>query len=117
MAARATLIVAAQNAYDDVFTKFGAANALVLAFSQYLADVLAAFPDDGSAATRTVSNWLVPGFEVKETMQGGIESLRVFNNVAQVVYRLSYAAYYAQLANRITAAQAAAVLAAYNDNF
>lgn len=120
MAIAANLEDAAQIAYDNLQAK-NLALTLYTDFGNFIQDLIAVFPDDGTQAERTVGNWIVVGMAAKTAVAAsvfvGVVPARKFNALALFVFRLCEAARNAQNAGRITAAQGNAILAAYNARF
>lgn len=84
---------------------------------QFCTDVAAAFTGEGTAAERTVTNWIpLIRAAVQGLGSGGI-SYSGLPGCIDVIFRICQAARWADARSRISSAQATAILDAYNDNF
>lgn len=83
--------------------------------------VAAAIPfSDTTPNDRPVLNWLVPLTALSTQMTANADTplpQAMFNAAVDYIYRMCFAGAFAQSAGRITNAQAAALLAAWNANF
>lgn len=73
--------------------------------------------DPNNAAQRTVRNWIVQGKLVQDQTPAGVTNAQQTQNVVNAACRVMYAAQAAAAAGRISAAQEAAVLTAWNNSF
>lgn len=121
MAAAATLTEAAQIAWDNLAQyNFAGLQTALSRLSAFVGDMETEFPDDGTQAERAVSNWIVIGRMAVTSIGLGIGGYipdRKFSVAALWLYRFCWAAATAESAGRITAPQAAAILADYNTRF
>jgi len=114
---------AASQAYGLIAAQWEAGT-LQVAFAGFNADVATVFPSQGgdnTAPERTVSNWLVSGKSIENDIPMGpaMASYLTVNQASQYVFQICWAADDASTSVplRITVAQAAAILAAFNANF
>lgn len=113
--AAGTLEQAANLSYERAALRW-TANTLRANFQAYIV-ACAAVVTDATANDRTVGNWLVPMTALSGQMTASIANpleQELFNTCVDYLYRFNMAAAYAQVQNRISGAQAAALLAAFN---
>ncbi len=117
MATAANLPQAASQAFGLVSTKWSAST-LKAAMTTFKTALRAIFPTDGTPAIRSVSNWLVIGAAIDTDIP--VDPTRcsyiTLNQACRYVFQICWAAENARTSTpqRITTAQATAVLAAFN---
>ena len=112
MAAEATLILAAQNAYSNMFQWY-AANTLRTHMTTFIDALIVALSDD-IVADRQVRNWIVLLGSIRDTIPPAfINIYSTYQAAADTVYRTCYGADVSD----ISAGKKVLVLAAYNTAF
>lgn len=116
MASAATLVEAAETAYENIWGEF-VAGTLQAALASFVDDLLPTFPDD-AVGGRPVADWLVLIDALQNDMNPAAQNdYSALRNAAVYLFKLCWMTNQLQTQNDITGAQAAAVLTAYNDNF
>lgn len=116
MASAATLIEAAQTAYQNLAAKWNNGT-LQARLALFVDDLLPTFPD-GAPGGRPVADWLVLIDALQNDMiAAAFADPLALRNAALYVYKLCWMTNQLQVQVAITGAQAAAVLAAYNSRF
>lgn len=111
----ANLEDAADQAYARLSLRW-TANTIQASFQAYIV-ACSSVVNDATEKVRTVGNWLVPMTALSTELTAEAAnpaSQALFNKCVDYVYRFNMAAFYANVLGNITAAQAAALLAAYN---
>jgi hypothetical protein len=117
MAAHASLLLAAQNCFEDM-TAQTIAGTLPAALATFLDAIQPTFSDD-RANDHPILNWIAVLYAYQVQMSGGANNYVELRVAADYMYRFCFMAYQAQTQTPalITGAQAAVILAAYNANF